>query len=183
MKTDVIAVSSKAGKIEDVLAQADAVADYKHLSNRTALHLRLLTEEMMGLVRGITGETEGIFWIEDEHDVYQLHLQVETRMNSGKRNQLLSAATTGRNESARGLMGRIRDLMDRSADEDLRDLSSPLILPGMYEHTTMPNLDWEWSMVRYREELSEYRRDHGAEAEEAWDELEKSVVAHAADEV
>ena len=183
MKTDMIVVSSKGNQMEKALEQAEKVAAYKGLSGKNALHLRLLTEEMMGMMRSITGETEGVFWIEDENDVYRLHLQVTTRMDSDKRTQLLSAASSGKNESARGLMGKLRDFFDRGADEDVVALTSPLILPGMYEESSLPTMDWEWSMMRYEEALAPSVQRQEKEALEAWDELEKSVVARVADDV
>ena len=70
MQTDVILISSNGTAMENALAQADLVADYKHLSHQEALHLRLLTEEMVGMMRSITGETKGKFWIEDESGVW-----------------------------------------------------------------------------------------------------------------
>ena len=183
MKTDMIVVSSRGSQMEKALDQAEKVAAYKGLSGKNALHLRLLTEEMMGMMRSITGETEGVFWIEDENDVYRLHLQVTTRMDSDKRTQLLSAASSGRNESARGLMGKLRDFFDRGADEDVVAITSPLILPGMYEESSLPTMDWEWSMMRYEEALAPSVQRQEKEALEAWDELEKSVVARVADDV
>ena len=183
MKTDMIVVSSRGSQMEKALEQAEKVAAYKGLSGKNALHLRLLTEEMMGMMRSITGETEGVFWIEDENDVYRLHLQVTTRMDSDKRMQLLSAASSGKNESARGLMGKLRDFFDRGADEDIASLSSPLILPSMYEDSSLPTMDWEWSMMRYEEALAPSVQRQEKEALEAWDELEKSVVARVADDV
>ena len=183
MKTDMIVVSSRGSQMEKALEQAEKVAAYKGLSGKNALHLRLLTEEMMGMMRSITGETEGVFWIEDENDVYRLHLQVTTRMDSDKRTQLLSAASSGKNESARGLMGKLRDFFDRGADEDVVALTSPLILPGMYEESSLPTMDWEWSMMRYEEALAPSVQRQEKEALEAWDELEKSVVARVADDV
>ena len=182
MKTDVIAVSSKGTRIETALAQAEKMAAYKGLPAKDALHLRLLTEEMMGLMRSLTGETEGEFWIEDEENEYRLHLRVHTRMDSGKRQQLLSAASSGKNESARGLMGRLRDFFDWGSDEDLADFSSPLLMPDMFEHSSSPMLDWEWSMKRYETALSTMAGQNDA-AREAWDELEKSVVKNVADDV
>ena len=172
MKTDVIRVSSKGTQMETALTQVEKVAAYKGLTGKNALHLRLLTEEMMGMMRSITGETEGKFWIEDEENVYQLHLQVATRMDSGKRDQLLSASSTGKNESAKGLMGRLRDFFDRGADEDIASFSSPLLLPGMYAESTTPTLDWEWSMIEYENALSYRVKENDTAAREAWDELE-----------
>ena len=183
MKTDVITVSSKGSQMEAALSQADKVASYKGLTGKNALHLRLLTEEMMGMMRSITGETEGKFWIEDDENVYQLHLAVKTRMNSGKRGQLLSASSTGKNESAKGLMGRLRDIFDRGADEDIASFTSPLLYPHAYEHSSTPTLDWEWSMMKYEDALSYRVQQNDSAAKEAWDELEKSVVAKVADDV
>ena len=82
MKTDVIAVSSKNSRLKETLRQVDKVAAYKELSPKGALHLRLLTEEMIGMVASITGKVEGQFWIEDEDGVYQLHLQVKTDLDA-----------------------------------------------------------------------------------------------------
>ena len=138
---------------------------------------------MMGMMRSITGETDGKFWIEDADGVYQLHLQVVTRMDSQKRNQLLAASSTGKNDSAKGLMGRLRDFFDRGADEDIASFTSPLLLPGMYGESSTPTLDWEWSMMEYEDALSYRVKQNDSAAKEAWDELEKSVVARVADDV
>ena len=183
MKTDVIPVSGRENQMEAVLKTVDKVAAYKGLSGKNALHLRLLAEEMMGMMRSITGETDGKFWIEDDQGLFQLHLQAVTRMDSEKRGQLLAASSTGKNESAKGLMGRLRDFFDRSADEDIAAFSSPLILPGMYDGSITPTLDWEWSMAQYESMLSQRVKQNDEAAREAWDELEKSVVAHVADDV
>ena len=183
MRSDVIAVSSKGSQIETALNQVEKVASFKGLSAKNTLHLRLLTEEMMGLIRSITGEAEGKFWIEDQDGMYELHLQATTRMTSGKREQLLSAATSGKNESARGLMGRLRDFFDRGADEDIAGFTSPLFISSTFEHSTTPTLDWEWSMMEYEDALSARVRQNDSAARKAWDELEKSVVARVADDV
>ena len=181
MKTDVIVVSSRGDRMETALSQAEKVAAYKGMSVKDTLHLRLLTEEMMCMMRSLTGETEGLFWIEDDNDVYQLHLKVETIMDSEKRDQLLSVSSSGRNSSARGIMGRIRDFFDRGADADL---ASPLLMPSMYDHNSSTViLDWEWSMREYEAMLSNQKNDSDPRIREAWDELEKSVVNHVADDI
>ena len=182
MKTDIIVVSSKGRKMEEALKQVEKVAVYKELEPRGAMQLRLLAEEMLGMMRAITGETEGEFWIEDQDNLYQLHLRVKTRMNSEKRDQLLAASSSGKNESARGLMGRLLDFFDREMDEDIAAISSPLVLPEMYEHSAT-SLDWEWSMTAYQNELSTLVKKKDQSALDMWDELEKSVVTHVADDV
>lgn len=186
MRSDIIEVLGTGSRMDSVLQEAEKLTAYKGLTGKNALHLRLLTEEMTALMRSITGEREGRFWIEDDQKgLYSLHLDVVTRMNSVKREQLLSTATSGRNESARGLMGRIRDFFDQTADEDVARYASPMLLPDAAEYSATPTLDWEWSLNRYVRKYEEMddaaRTAQGAEAD--WDELEKSVVAKVADDV
>lgn len=178
MKTDIITVSSTGRQIEMALNQADKVAAYKGLSPKSALHLRLLTEEMMGMMRAITGEKEGQFWIEDEDNTYRLHLLVNSRMSLNKRDQLLAASTSGENEAAKGLMGRLRDFFDQGADEP----AMPLFHEQMMADMTSSTLNYEWSMMTYQNELRR-RTDTDERAREMWDELEKSVVTHVADDI
>ena len=182
MKTDIIMVTNSGSRMEQALSQVDKVAAYKGMPHKDALRLRLLAEEMMGMMRSITGTATGLFWMEDADQVYELHLQVQTRMTNEKRENLLQVSSSGKNDSAQGLMGRLRDFFDRGADEDVV-AANPLVLSGMYDDSTSPALDFEWRMTEYQRVLSEkVDRDDGG-AREAWDELEKSVVAHAADEV
>ena len=183
MKTDEITVDSRGARMETALAQAEKVAVYKGLARKEALSLRLLTEEMLGLMRALTGENEGVFWIEDEDGEYRLHLRVRTRLNADERAQLLSVSSTGKNESAKGLMGRLRDFFDWGSDADLAAYNGPLLMPEMYETTSSPSLDWEWSMVRYEDALNRRMAAADPAAKEAWDELEKSVVTHVADDI
>ena len=80
-------------------------------------------------------------------------------------------------------MGRLRAFFDWSSDEDLSSFSGSLMLPDMYDHSTSPALDWEWSMMRYENALSARIEQNDPSAREAWDELEKSVVTHVADDI
>ncbi len=176
MKTDVITVTGSEESTAAALAQVDKIADYKELSSKNSLHLRLLVEEMMGMMRSITGEAKGEFWIEEDKAEYKLHLRVDTSMNPEKREKLLEASTSGKNEAAKGLMGRLRNFFEQADGTQ----SSYMYHPTMLE--TAGALDWEWSMVAYQQELSRYL-DEDEGSREVWDELEKSVVTHVADDV
>ena len=168
--------------MEAALGQAERAAAYKGLAGKDAIALRLLTEEMLGMMRALTGETEGLFWIEDEDGEYRLHLQTKARLTGEERERLLAVSTTGKNESAKGLMGRIRDFFDWGSDGDLAGVHGAVLMPEMYEHSSSPALDWEWSMARMEAELAG-RISEDSAAKEQWDELEKSVVSHVADDV
>ena len=80
-------------------------------------------------------------------------------------------------------MGRLRNFFDMEADEDIAAVSGTLYA-GLYEETSSTSvLDYEWSMLRYEEQLAARIRTDDTAAKEAWDEIEKSVVAHVADDV
>lgn len=183
MKTDIIKVSTGTNRIGEMLELADKVAVFEGLTGKSALHLRLLTEEMAGLMRSITGENEGTFWIEQENGEYQLHLRVQTILNSERKERLLDASSSGKNESAKGLMGRLRDFFDWGSYEEFESYTSPLLLPDMLEHSSSPMLDLEWSMSQYENSLYARVQKKDPDAAKAWDELEKSVVKHVADEI
>lgn len=173
MKTDVIVIYSDGSQMEEALLQAEKTAQYKGLSKKAALHLRLLTEEMLGMMRSITGNVKGRFWIEDEKGTFQLHLKVKTYVDFDKREQLLAASTSGKNEAARGIMGKIRTFFDPLDGMTVPFNSSP--------DGTSP--DYTWSMRAYEQSVQNQLDKQEAGAEEAWDELEKSVVNHLADDV
>lgn len=179
MKTDIINVSSKGAGMQAALAQAEKFSSYKELSGKNALHVRLLTEEMMGMMRSITGETSGLFWIEDDQEgTCQLHLHVTTLMDPEKREQLLAVSSSGKNEAARGLMGRLRNFFEQGGDASAMYLFSP----ELQEYSSSPTLNLEWSMSAYQHQLQAWT-DRDQKARDMWDELEKSVVTHVADDI
>ncbi|MCR5664097.1 MAG: hypothetical protein K6G17_04350 [Oscillospiraceae bacterium] len=173
MKSDVIAVSSRQDCTEAVLSQAERVAAYQRLSPKAALHLRLLAEEMMNMMRAITGDVDGEFWIENRGDQYELHLRANTVVDFYSREQLLSASTSGKNEADRGLMGKIRAFFEPVEGVPMMFDLNP---DGM-------GTDMSWSMRAYREQIVQAVQRNQTGAAEEWDELEKSVIAHVADEV
>lgn len=183
MKSDIIHVNSDGTGIKEALSEAEAVAGYKKLSHKDALHLRLLTEEMMGMLEAITGVLDAEFWIEDKADMFKLHLRAETLMNTTMRSKLLSASTSGTNAAARGFMGKIREMFERALEPVDNDFagyySSGWSSTGAGSFTPeMAAVSGIWSFNKYKESL----KKEGA-SEETWDELEKSIVAKLADEV
>ena len=173
MKSDVIKVSSREDRIDQVLDQAARMASVQNLSHKSALHLRLLSEEMMCMMRAIAGDVDGEFWIENKGPSYELHLRCNTFMDERKRKMLLGASSSGKNEANRGFMGKLRAFFEPT--EDLPPFCS-FNPDGTYS-------DMVWSMRSYQKMLRQCVDQNREGAEEAWDELEKSVVSHLADDV
>ncbi|MBR3150065.1 MAG: hypothetical protein IKF64_07840 [Eubacterium sp.] len=185
MKSDVIHVTNTGDGVAEAVKQTELVANFKSLSKTDSIHLLLLAEEMMGMMKALTGEQEADFWIDDEDNTFQLHLKAETAMNTEMRQKLMSASTSGENIAAKGVMGKLRDLFSR--------LVEPVEAPLAEEYASgwaSDNLSTAqaaavaknysaayanvWSLNRYK---ASQRNS------EKWDELEKSIIANIADEV
>ena len=176
MKTDVIKITNGGSNMEAALSQVDKVVAYKGLSGKNATYLRLLAEETLALMRAITGDVSGEFWLEDRDGTFEMHLLAESLIDEKRREQLLSASTSGKNEAARGFMGKIRSFFEPADGVPMFSRGYSGGSPQMYG-------SYVWSMEDYREQLRQYREQGAADAQESWDELEKSVVAHVADDV
>ncbi|MBQ9468028.1 MAG: hypothetical protein IJU52_03380 [Clostridia bacterium] len=183
MKSDVVTIKSGGEGFAQALEQAESTARFRSLSDKSALYLRLLTEEMTGMFRAIAGENEADFWIEDQDRDFELHLKAETMMTGELRRKFLAVSTTGQNEAAKGFMGKIRQVFETALEPENRNV--PSLMSGGWFGTgaaampAMGEIQAEvWSLNQYKSSL-----DQGAKDEEAWDELEKSVVSKLADDV
>ena len=183
MKSDVIHVANSGEGVAQALEQTEAVANFKSLDKKDSIHLLLLAEEMMGMMKGLTGEHEADFWIEDVDNTFQLHLKSDVSMNAERRKKLLNASTTGENIAAKGVMGKISDLFSRIV-EPSSDVGSAY--SSGWETETLPTAQAAayakgmsglagniWSLNKYK----------ASKTEDEWDELEQSVVANIADEI
>lgn len=185
MKSDIVHVSSKGDGFDEALRQTEATAVYRSLPKKDAIHLRLLTEEMMGLLKALTGEHRAEFRIESEGNAFRLHLTTQAEMNGEMRKGLLSVSSSGENASATGILGKLRDLYERMI-EPADGTIPPIYLSGWISGDNLPvsasetilqtsalNAHSTWSM----------RRCIGNGPNEDWDGLEKSIIANIADDV
>ncbi len=190
MTTDQIFVKNDGTGIERALEIPDSFAQKTGIAGRDALHVRLLTEEMLGMVSAIAEEFSANFWMEGDNSECRLCLEAETIMNTEKRKGLLAASSTGRNEATKGVMGKIMELVEVGMEnyEEVNKLQmtyggSPLNYGTMgMESAEMSQAVLTWSLQQYRDSVS-VQTDEDHASEEAWDELEKSVVANLADDV
>ncbi len=193
MKTRQIFVNNNGEGIVAALDETENFSGYNHLAKQDALNVRLLSEETLGMVRAITGEFSALFWIEGDENSCEIHLHAKTEMNRGKRSDLLSVSTTGKNMAAKTLMGKIRDLIEVSLEnyESVDQLQMKYGKMGSlaYGNWGMESMEGSSTAVAQSWSLAEYKKDvHDAMgenqfADQAWDELEKSIVAKLADNV
>ena len=192
MKTDKITVTNAGEGMAKAVEQAAAAAAFRGLTGKEAVHLRLLAEEMLGMLRQIAGETEAVFWVESEEKRFQLHLVAHPIITGEMRKELLSVSSSGKNAAAVGVMGKLRDIFERAFDATPADDPTGYYMQGLVYPSEMGGMDpmafaatanvVSWSMQKYRATV-EKEMAEDAKAQEEWDELEKSIVANIADEV
>ena len=154
------------------LAEAETFAYHSGLPERDALHLRLLAEELLGMVGGVLEVRKGSFWIEQDGLDFQLRLAADAPVGQQARDVLVAVSTDERNAAYGGVTGRIRRALDF-----LTGAENGVITGGVQSGLLPSAQDIEWSLEQYRREA---KREEKAQA---WDELEKSVLGRLADDI
>ncbi|SEL50518.1 MULTISPECIES: hypothetical protein [unclassified Butyrivibrio] len=192
-KTKELYISDTEEKAQKALDTVDAFINHQGLSGKRAIHLRLLAEETIGMVKAMTGDYQALFWMEHEDGEYRVKLLAKTKMNLEKKEELLSVATSKKNAAAKGFMGKIGDIIENgllnfdevmslqqeygggAADFTMCGMGAPGELPPMGDPLI-------WSLSNYKDALDE-ADDEEDDVKEANDELEKSIVASLAKDV
>lgn len=179
MKSDQHKLDQTLAGTEAVLREAEKCARYCELNPKETLRLRLLAEELLGMMRGILANYSAEFWIEGAEKKMALHMRALADMDisPAERRALLDVSSSGTNAAAKGFMGKLGQLFACGLFGGAEEMAaaSGLLYAGMDCGTNM--LPDEWSLQRYRNLLER------AGKPEAWDELEKSIVASFADDV
>ena len=181
MNTEIIRINTNGEGMEAALSATEAFGLESGLGHRENIRLRLLAEELVGMMRGITAFLEASFWVQQEDRQFEIHLESDVDLNLEMRQQLLAASSTGTNTAARGFMGRLREMIAvallpekaGSAGTGNTGAAAPAVMRNPRA------MAFTWSMSQQKAELGARAGDD----REAWDELEKSIVANLADEV
>lgn len=184
MKTELIGITPAGTGKEKALELTEKTGAYCGLDHKSALRLRLLSEELIELMRTFTGELKGDFWLEANDDTVEVHLKTEIPMDLKTRKELLAVSSSGKNAAAKGFMGKIRDMISTATlPEDpetkaMTDQALGLMALGCQAGTYSGS--YSWSMSSY---VASIEKAEAVQAQKAKDELEKSIVANLADDV
>ena len=194
MKTDQIIVRKDGTGMEAALREAESFAEHYELKGKESMYVRLLTEETLGMVRALIDDYKSLFWIEGNGSKYVIHLTAKTKMDIVKREILLDVSKSGKNEAAKGVMGKIKDIFETAIESYEAAESTPggeyvdmmSMMPygamGIDADSALSESVMMWSLSRYKESVDE-KKEADDKAWEVWDELEKSIVANIADDV
>ena len=118
MRTDIIEIDHHGNGFEKAAEETRKAAAYHGLTGKDSMHLQLCTEEMLSMVRSVTGGIQAKFWIDTEGKQYELHLSAQTVLDKEERAALISAATSRKNEAAHSFLGKIRDAFETALAAD-----------------------------------------------------------------
>lgn len=187
MQTERISIFASGDGRDKALELTEKAGAFCGLDHKSILRLRLLSEEIIELIRPFSSELKGDFWLETDDENVEIHLKTNIPMDLQTRNELLSVATSGKNSAARGLIGKIREMIARVSLPDdpetkaMADQALGLMALGSQMGASYGST-YSWSMTAYATSInnSTVFTDEAAEARDA---LEKSIVANIADEV
>jgi len=186
MKTDIIFVSNTGDGWDDVFSETEKYAQYKQLNNKEKIHIRLLAEELLSMVKSIAGQFHANVWIDDDQYAYYIHLKALVNMDGDIRSTFIDASTSGKNAAAKGIMGKLKDIfqtymagMKFSGSAPLTDYYGGFSGYDPYEMEAFNSYNM-WSLSNYRQSIQGEKDDSDTQK---WDELEKSIIANIADEI
>ena len=192
MKSNICVLNKDLTCLEKVLGEVEKVAVYNGLENKKALRLRLLAEELCGMLPGLVENFSGEFWAESDGGNYELHVELKSEdMSIEMRDELISVSKSGKNAAAKGIMGKIRAVTETMLLSAF-DPSIPVPAPsGEFYDSQDFNMgygytdpafscatgyDCAWSLCNYKTAVEENQ-------DEAYAELERSIVAKLADDI
>ena len=181
MKSNVCKIDNGTRDLEAILKESERVAAYNGLSHKQSLQLRLLCEEIDGMLPNIVDDFEGELWIDFEGGECKVNVSIQfPEVNADKKEELISIAKDQKNAAAVGIVGKIRNAIENFfLDEDMMTAvtisTRPYSLATGYSDGV--DYDYLWRLEEYKNSVKQ------EEQAEAWDELEKSVIASVADDV
>ncbi|MBP0954376.1 MAG: hypothetical protein J6M90_01880 [Oscillospiraceae bacterium] len=198
MKTDIIKIggtkdNSEAAlvQLQAALSQSEKFAQYNGLKEKDTRRLRLIVEEALGMMKELAQDFTADFWIEGNEETCAVFIDASTDITSEKRSNLLAVSSEKKNILAKGVMGKIRSVFEAALLSYSESYSEMLLNYGVVADPFtmdqyggfMPYYDNPmWSLRAYTEGIQD-GADTDEQKKEAWDELEKSIIANIADDV
>ena len=181
MESNVCKIENGTADLAAILKESEKVAVYNGLNHKQTLQLRLICEEIDGMLPNIVENFEGKLWIEFLDGVCKVNASVKIiNLDADKKNDLVGIAKNKKNAAAVGIVGKIRNALENFllVDESVVECNK-LYMNFGFSTGFSDGVDYNylWSLVQYRNQVTADKHV------EEWDELEKSVISSVADDV
>ncbi len=110
-RTDTIRIQANSDQIAAALETARAFAKKQRLDAKASGQLELMTEELIGIMGAIADDAEAKLWIDGSGHKYRIHMSFPTHVGLEEYKRLLAISTSGKNEAATTLRGKIIETM------------------------------------------------------------------------
>ena len=113
MKSNICKIEKGTRDLDAILKESERVAEYNGLTHKQSLQLRLLCEELDGMLPKLIDDFEGKLWIDFEDGVCKVNVNIEIpEFNIDKKEELLGIAKDKKNSAAVGIVGKIRNAIE-----------------------------------------------------------------------
>ena len=178
MRSNICKIEKGARDLDAILKESERVAEYNDLSHKQALQMRLLCEEIDGMLPNIIDDFGGEFWIDFEDGVCKINVSIQIpEFNAHKKEELINVAKDKKNAAAVGIVGKIRNAIENFFLDDMTAVAFSATFRPSIAFSEGVDYSYLWSLQQYKTTVKH------EEQTAAWDELEKSVIASAADDV
>ena len=181
MISNICKIKKGTGDLEAIFREAQKVAVYNELTNKQTMQLRLLCEEIDGMLPNIISNFEGYLWIDFEDNVCKVNVSIQIpELHTDKKEELIKISKSKKNAAAVGIVGKIRNAIENFFLDGDTMLALDASADAFYlstECSESADYSCVWSLSRYKSSVQGYN------SSEEWDELEKSVIASVADDI
>ena len=181
MRSNICKIKSGTKGLAAILNESEKVATYNGLTHKQNLQLRLLCEELDGMLPNIVEKFEGSLWIEFEDGICKIKASINSpEFDSEKTEELIDISKDKKNAVSVGIVGKIRNAIKNFFLNHDTALAFATASESFYftpDYNMGVDCTYLWSLEQYRDSVKKEGQT------EAWDELEKSVIASVADDV
>ena len=173
MKSNVIKITQNQDNLNNILIETQKTAEFASLDKKQTLRTRLIAEEFIGMLKELSTDFDGDFWLESENAVLSFIAQIHINevMDLQTKRKFIEVSSSKKN-TTKGVMGKIRDIVENLLYPENARFNSTFVA---YQLETAVLLNDQWSLNRYK--------DAERNNAEPWDELEKSIIANLVDDV
>ncbi len=181
MKTDIIHISENGEGVSEALHALEETGLMQGFDTREARRLRLLTEETLELVAGITGHMDAEFCADIRDDEWEIRLTAKPTPTSIKKAGLLSLYY-----APYGLANKIAVLFETpfenlvKNEEAIREIGIRRVDEALVREMGRSGDGFVWTLDSYELSVFDSRSE---KKDENWDEINRSIIASLSDEV
>ena len=130
MRSNICKIEKGTKDLAAILKESERVAEYNGFTHKQTLQLRLLCEEIDGMLPNIIDDFDGEMWIDFDDAVCKITVSIRIpEFNIDKKEELIGIAKNKKNAAAVGVVGKIRNAIENFFldEERMETLSKPVI--------------------------------------------------------